>query len=84
MATLIKADGTETEVKPSKGSSFKLEELQKHVGGYIEPVRLVDGKTMLVDEDGRSKQLPYNEGASKRAGQTIVGNALIVNGREFR
>lgn len=34
MATLIKADGTQTEIQPQNGTDFSLEELQKYVDGY--------------------------------------------------
>ena len=33
MATLIKADGTQTEIQPQNGTDFSLEELQKYVDG---------------------------------------------------
>ena len=36
MATLIKADGTRTEIQPKNGTDFKLEELQAYVDGYID------------------------------------------------
>ena len=40
MAILIQPDGSNDEVVPEDGQRFTLQELQAHVGGYIENVRL--------------------------------------------
>jgi hypothetical protein len=79
-STLIPADGLLRAVYP-KGEKWTLEELQAHVGGYIEPLyrtHCKPGNVMLVDEDGLSKGLPPNNRASLKAGRPIVGTALIV------
>lgn len=83
MAQLIKTDGTVQEVTPANGKGFTLEELQGFVGGYIEPVRLGPGKTMLVNEEGLGMELAYNSVASELAGQPLVGNAVVVDGKEW-
>jgi Domain of unknown function (DUF3846) len=89
MATLIKASGQQEEIKPWNGTSFTLEQLQEHVGGYFEAHRLSDGKFMLVDEDGKMKQKPINRAASfllfgKFTGlDFIVGDALVGTKEEF-
>jgi len=67
-----------------------LKEMQKMVGGYIEPVRpmvtarITDEQiytgTMVVNEDGRSLQLPFNAKASLLAQQTILGDVFILVG----
>ena len=88
MARLIKPDGTDRVVLP-KGKYFTLPELQALVGGYVEPINtgMPKGRTMLVDEDGRSKTLPTNAKASALVAAgcahpadtvSILGNALIV------
>jgi Domain of unknown function (DUF3846) len=89
MATLLKADGTEQEVTPRWGKKFTLEELQKLVGGYIEPIKLPSGY-MLVNEDGRGKRLPENALATKRLHEifkrpviTMLGDCLLVSRKEF-
>lgn len=51
MATLIKADGTRTEIQPKNGTDFKLEELQEYVDGYIEIVNLRNGEILVINED---------------------------------
>lgn len=79
-STLVPAVGLPTAVYP-KGDKWTLEELQAHVGGYIEPIyrtKCAPGNLMLVDEDGLSKELPFNPRASLKAGRDIVGTALIV------
>lgn len=76
----IAPDGTETTVQPGK-RDFSLEELQAHVGGYIERVNVpgIGHATFYADEDGLSKGLPENPRASEIAGQRIVGPVLIVS-----
>lgn len=56
----------------------ELYQMQDHVGGYIETVRLKDGGILLVDEDGIQKRLPENLIASVLSGSRIRGNVLIV------
>lgn len=73
---LIQPDRTEKEIVPGNGKTLSLEELQKHVGGYVERVKIKAGE-MYVDEDGRAKGLAHNPRASDVAGMTIVGNALV-------
>lgn len=61
-----------------------LEALQQEVGGYIETITLAADCCMIVDEEGRLKDKPLNEQAS-RLGLAIVGDALLVGvaGEEF-
>lgn len=79
MATIYKTDGTEENVQPKNGKDFKLEELQPVVEGYIEIVRLRDGRLMIVNEEGMLMKLPYNRIASQIARQPIVGNVLVCD-----
>lgn len=60
--------------KPTLGQAQKL------VGGYVEPIKTKQG-LMLVDEDGLSKQLPPNQEASIIAGKPIVGDVILLVGR---
>jgi len=97
MATLIKVDGTTEEVTPANGESFTLKELQTLVGGYIQMVDLawlkkhgrldpeIDASYMIVDEEGKLKNLLVNEVATKLiAGRDIiVGRALLCDDKEF-
>ena len=53
MAQLIKQNGEITEICPSNGSDFQLEELQEYVGGYIDIVNLDNGNIMVVNDDGK-------------------------------
>lgn len=59
-----------------------LEEAQKLVGGYVQMITLTNGSQMLVDEDGISKNLPFNLYASVQAGDyaPIYGDVLILSG----
>jgi aspartate oxidase len=54
--------------------------LQKAVGGYIETVAVQgdDSLILLVNEDGRRLNLPYNPQASELAQRHIVGNAVLL------
>ena len=90
MATLIKATGKTELVSPQNGKAFGLPELQAFVGGYIEALRLWDGRIMWINEDGKRKQLPMNLVASEIAWKCtgiapddcIVGNVLIASKQE--
>jgi len=86
MAELIKATGERSEIHPERGRKFKLEELQRYVGGYIERVQVeIDKKRldMIVDEEGRLKNKPFNEDASEIANRVIVGDVVIAKKGEW-
>ncbi len=75
--------GTPSEVMEATSRPVTLEEAQKYIGGYVALVSFEmpfwGGKVlMLVDEDGRSKELPVNAFATRLAGQTIVGKAILL------
>jgi len=59
MAMIIKTDGQVISVQPKNGKDFSLQELKAIVGGYIEIIRMND-KFMVVNEEGKLEQLPYN------------------------
>lgn len=80
MGCLIKTDGTVKEVYPKNGIDFKLEELSGFVGGYIECVYIPGGFTLVVNEEGKLKGLPYNEVATRlydNPHDEIVGDAVL-------
>ena len=89
MATLLTAGGREGEVNPANGSRFTLAELQAAVGGYIELLRLNDGRLMVLNDEGKLKGLPFNQMASALAwgrlgpGDYVVGDVLVCVGREI-
>lgn len=63
-AKLYKADGTIHDIVPKNGKNFTGDELHELIGGYIEILELSPKEYMVVDEDGRLKELPQNENAS--------------------
>ena len=80
------------EVKPestAKKPKFKLEELQRYVGGYIELVRLPKHRNMVVNEEGKLRGLGINYKATeivqKEAArpEIIVGDVLICGPGEM-
>ena len=81
---LMPVRGGDELVMPANGTDFKLREVQKMIGGYVEVVYLRDGRIMLVDEEGLLKGLPLNRAASRMAGRPIVGNALVMPNDMFR
>ena len=72
-------------VKP-RGEYWLLKELQELVGGYIEVVRTIDGRFMVINEKGKLHRLPLNKQATRvyQHGlvDPIVGPALIVDTRK--
>jgi hypothetical protein len=79
MATVIGTDASEREIDPSD-----LDTLQEAVGGYIEMVKLGDGRIMYVNEDGLTKRLPPNPAASLLARRNIVGNVVVLTKAETK
>jgi hypothetical protein len=67
--------------------SDTLENLQKHVGGYIETVTLTPKVVVICDEEGRIKDKPFN--CTLFPGlyiqQSFVGDIVVVgvDGDEF-
>jgi len=59
MGHMIKSDGSE-----GNWDLFRLAELQKAVGGYVEVIKLPNNKVMLVNEEGKIRNLPINEKAT--------------------
>lgn len=86
MAQLIKADGTVQEITPKSGKKFSLEELQKFVGGYIQVFNIGKGKIIIMDEEGKMKNRPVNQKATKilgLQGTCIVGDVVVCSSKQF-
>ena len=87
MAKLIKSNGVETNLTPQNKTDFQLTELQKIVGGLIQIVKTKDGRTMVINEEGKINDLPINQKASElyqyNEFDFIVGDVLICNENEI-
>lgn len=83
MATLLRSDGTAEELRPPNGVNWQLAELQTLVGGYIEVTATVDGKYLVLDEEGKLKHKPLNRAATLiyKYGRhdPIVGDAVVID-----
>jgi len=73
MAWLYKVSG-----EVEKLSDTKLETLQYAVGGWVEHIKLIDGRDGWVNEDGRRLGLEFNAEATLLAGQNIVGYMVVT------
>ena len=84
-AKIIYTDKEAEDYTPKNGKTFALTEMQEIVGGYIEPIRLNDGRMIIVDEDGKSKDKAVNIPATnilRRDHFTtdyIVGTAIVCD-----
>ena len=84
-AKIIYTDKEAEDYTPKNGKTFALTEMQEIVGGYIEPIRLNDGRVIIVDEDGKSKGKAVNIPATnilRRDHYTtdyIVGTAIVCD-----
>ena len=83
MAQLYKPNGPVAEVVPNNGETFTLEELQNHIGGYIELIRLPRGLVAYCDEDGYAKRLPSNKRYNALYGRPVVGNVIVGTRKEL-
>ena len=84
-AKIIYTDKEAEDYTPKNGKTFALTEMQEIIGGYIEPIRLNDGRMIIVDEEGKSKNKAVNIPATnilRRDHFTtdyIVGTAIVCN-----
>jgi hypothetical protein len=81
MAYLIKPgpNSEPIEVKPSKGTSFKLLELQTFVDGYIEIIPTNDPNFVIcINEDGKGRKLRRNPVATRMVRERIALDDYIV------
>ena len=84
-AKIIYTDKEAEDYTPKNGKTFALTEMQEIIGGYIEPIRLNDGRMIIVDEDGKSKGKAVNIPATnilRRDHFTtdyIVGTAIVCD-----
>ena len=84
-AKIIYTDKEAEDYTPKNGKTFALTEMQEIVGGYVEPIRLNDGRMIIVDEDGKSKNKAVNIPATnilRRDHFTtdyIVGTAIVCD-----
>ena len=82
---IIRTDGTWEERLPSNGGQYSARELKDAVGGgYIELVRLHDGRLLVCDDSGRIHSLPFNALATAlyllgrpRSVDWIAGDVLV-------
>lgn len=88
MAMIIKPNGETKNVTPNQ-DQFTHQELNKLVGGYIEVIRLNDEWFMVINEEGKLQNLPYNTMATMlyqsyvSPYDCIVGNAVLVSSNEI-
>ena len=84
-AKIIYTDKEDEDYTPKNGKTFALTEMQEIIGGYVEPIRLNDGRMIIVDEDGKSKGKAVNIPATnilRRDHFTtdyIVGTAIVCD-----
>ena len=91
MAKIYKANGEVLDIQPKSGTDFQLEELQAIVGGLIELIYLPDNVVMVINEEGKLENLPFNEKATAIYQQSIfgvedciVGDALVCKDEEVK
>ena len=84
-ARIIYTDKEAEDYTPKNGKTFALTEMQEIIGGYVEPIRLNDGRMIIVDEEGKSKDKAVNIPATnilRRDHYTtdyIVGTAIVCD-----
>jgi hypothetical protein len=80
MARIIHIDGS-TELMPV----VSLDHLQTAVGGYIEEIKIQGTKNswLIVNEEGKLRNLPINKTASAIVGLEIVGDVVVCEASEL-
>ena len=79
---ILKSDGTTKEIE---GTSLKA--MQEAVGGYIQIIGTTDGRLMVLNEDGKRLELPFNEKATSMVrlfpNDYIAGDVIIAEEGEI-
>ena len=84
-AKIIYTDKEDEDYTPKNGKTFEFDELKGIVGGWIEIIRLKDGRIIVIDEEGKSKDKAVNIPATnimRRDHYTtdyIVGTAIVCD-----
>tara|TARA_R110002012_G_scaffold60312_3_gene157978 strand:- start:1397 stop:1666 length:270 start_codon:yes stop_codon:yes gene_type:complete len=82
-AQIINTYGDVKSVKPKNNNTFTLKELQSYVDGYIQIVKTRDDRLMIMNEEGKINNLPYNEIATSLyiygSHDVVVGNVLVTD-----
>ena len=82
-AQLVSTNGDVKSVKPKNNKTFSLKELQFYVDGYIQIVKTRDDRLMIMNEEGRNNNLPYNEIATSLyiygSHDVVVGDVLVTD-----
>lgn len=90
MAKIYKTNGEVLDIEPKNGKDFKLKELQEIVGGYIEIAQLKNNDIMVINEEGKLNDLPYNEKATQIYQSQvyfrdfIAGDVLVCKSKEVK
>lgn len=90
MAKIYKTNGEIIETEPKNGIDFSLEELQGVVGGYVEIVYLSKELIMVLNEEGKISELPFNELATELYQDSIsihdyiVGDVLVCDKKQVK
>lgn len=92
MNVIIKSNGEIKQITPKNGKDFQLDELRTAVGGWIEIVYLQDEDKhlMVVNEEGKLNNLPYNAKATHLyqnhtgCNDVIVGDVLVCENEKIR
>lgn len=80
-AKLLTVDGQCKTIKPKDGEKFSHKELADLMDcGYIETIKLHNGRTLVVDESGKLTGKPYNDLASSKTNYMVgvVGDAVLI------
>jgi hypothetical protein len=84
---ILKTNGQKIPKEPQDHKVFQLDEVQKIVGGYVEQLHISGRDIMLVNEDGKLKELPVNMPATRlinRPGDFVVGDVLVCKEYQFK
>lgn len=91
MAKIYKANGEVLDIEPKNGTDFQLDELQAIVGGFIQIIEISDTEIMVMNEEGKLENLPFNEKATAIYQKSIlgvedciVGDALVCKDEEVK
>ena len=83
METKINTDAAEFKIIEDSKDEPSLKEAQDFVGGYVEGITLPNGDYLIVNEEGKLKDLPLNPEATALWKATFDNDQYITGRNDF-
>ena len=83
MKTEINTKASEFKIIENSKDEPSLKEAQEFVGGYVEGITFPNGDYLIINEEGKIKNLPYNPEASALWRAHFDNDNYIIGRKDF-